>query len=201
MASNYCQLSPNSPPKKQPGFRLKRFTAWIGNCSFFKRRCDARFKVWDRKSPFPTWVATNQRSNCTSIDQRHRFWSSWGCALCGITLCVGCFEPPHIHGWERIMIKDGAHEIQIWATEQGTELLRLPSSQAIVLMFLLLHIEFIIQNSLFPKLRSVLIACYGHIVSANCEMQSHFQFQPWICEFFFSSEKLHPVCAPIDVIH
>ena len=50
-------------------------------------------EVRDGKSHFPVHVTLNRCSYCASRGQRHR--SSWGCALCAVALCAGCFEPYH----------------------------------------------------------------------------------------------------------
>ena len=56
-----------------------------------RKRASTEIEVRDGKSHFPVCVTLSRCSYCASRGQRHN--SSWGCALCVVTLCVGCFEP------------------------------------------------------------------------------------------------------------
>ena len=47
-------------------------------------------EVRDSKSHFAICETLNRCAYCPSRGQRHR--SSWGCALCAVILCGGCFE-------------------------------------------------------------------------------------------------------------
>ena len=88
------QLSPNHRAISQLDFRLEVIDELLGNYSCRKRkRALTEIEVRDGKSQFPVRVTLNRSSYCASRGQRHR--SSWGCALCAVTLCVGCFQPYH----------------------------------------------------------------------------------------------------------
>ena len=84
------QLSPNHGRITQLNFLDKL----IGNYLSRKRkRASTDIEVLDGKSHFPVRVTLNCCVYCASRNQRHR--STWGCALCDVTLCVSCFEPFH----------------------------------------------------------------------------------------------------------
>ena len=88
------QLSPNHGAISQLDFRLELIAELLGNYSCCKRKqASTEIEVRDGKSHFPVHVTLNRCSYCASRGQRHR--SSWGCALCAVALCAGCFEPYH----------------------------------------------------------------------------------------------------------
>ena len=88
------QLSPNHGAISQLDFRLELIAELLGNYSCCKRKqASTEIEVRNGKSHFPVHVTLNRCSYCASRGQRHR--SSWGCALCAVTLCAGCFEPYH----------------------------------------------------------------------------------------------------------
>ena len=77
----------------QLDFHLELLNRLTGNYSLSKTKQDivsTDIQVPDCKSHFATCVTLNRCAYCPLRGQRHR--SSWGCALCAVTLCGGCFE-------------------------------------------------------------------------------------------------------------
>ena len=86
------QLSPNHARTTQLKFRLELIDNLLRNyCS--RKRSAGVMEVADGKTHFPVKVPVNRCMQCAKTGQRHR--STWRCALCDVTLCVGCFEPFH----------------------------------------------------------------------------------------------------------
>ena len=61
------------------------------HCTRKRRRSQLAIEVLNGKSHFPVKVEINRCVHCASKGQRKR--STWGCAMCNVTLCVGCFDP------------------------------------------------------------------------------------------------------------
>ena len=86
------QLSPNHARTTQLKFRLELIDNLLGDyCS--RKRSAGVMEVVDGKTHFPVKGPINRCMQCAKTGQRHR--STWRCALCDVTLCVGCFEPFH----------------------------------------------------------------------------------------------------------
>ena len=86
------QLSPNHARTTPLKFRLELVDNLLGNyCS--RKRSAGVMEVADGKTHFPVKGPINRCMQCAKTGQRHR--SSWRCALCDVTLCVGCFERFH----------------------------------------------------------------------------------------------------------
>ena len=87
-------LSPNHRRITQKQFRLELIDKLIGNhCSRKRRRSQQAIEIVNGRSHFPIKVEINRCVYCASNRERKR--STWGCAVCNVTLCVGCFEPFH----------------------------------------------------------------------------------------------------------
>ncbi|XP_048586613.1 piggyBac transposable element-derived protein 4-like, partial [Nematostella vectensis] len=88
-------LSPNHKKITQLDYRLELIEGLIGrNSSRKRKRASTEIEVVDGKSHFPVKVPINRCVHCAAVSERKR--STWGCALCNVTLCVGCFEPFHL---------------------------------------------------------------------------------------------------------
>lgn len=87
-------LNPNHRKITQKQFRLELIEKLIGaHCTRKQRRSQLAIEVVNGKSHFPVKVQINRCVHCASKGQRKR--STWGCAVCNGTLCVGCFDPFH----------------------------------------------------------------------------------------------------------
>lgn len=87
-------LNPNHRKITQKQFRLELIEKLIGaHCTRKRRRSHLAIQVVNGKSHFPVKVEINRCVHCASKGQRKR--STWGCAVCNVTLCVGCFDPFH----------------------------------------------------------------------------------------------------------
>ena len=88
-------LSPNHTKITQKEFRLELIDKLIGDhCTRKRKSSQLTMEAVNGKTHFPIKVDINRCVFCASKQERKR--STWGCALCNVTLCVGCFEPFHL---------------------------------------------------------------------------------------------------------
>ena len=87
-------LNSNHRKITQKQFRLELIEKLIGaHCTRKRGHSQLAIQVVNGKSHFPVKVEINRCVHCASKGQRKR--STWGCAVCNVTLCVGCFDPFH----------------------------------------------------------------------------------------------------------
>lgn len=96
-------LNPNHRKITQKQFRLELIEKLIGaHCTRKRRRSQLAIEVLNGKSHFPVKAEINRcvhyASKRTKEEDKgggERRRSTWGCAVCNVTLCVGCFDPFH----------------------------------------------------------------------------------------------------------
>ena len=88
------KVSPNRAAMSHLDFRLELIERFTQGYSTRKRkRASTDIEVVNGKFHFHVHVPINRCAECAKGGQKCR--ATWGCAICNVTLCVGCFEAYH----------------------------------------------------------------------------------------------------------